>query len=128
MNFVEWSESTVDYGKKLVNSAVEGALDGEKDFLREEPLTPYLEQSARLAVRPAILGACLGILGGCAGSSRRSPAKALACGVLGGAIGFGAGMLWESRDLTAKVAANAWKRVTQTRDEHWFERNPIDYA
>lgn len=128
MSFLEWSKANVDYGRKLMDSALEGARAGESDFLREEPLVPYLEESVRHALRPALVGACVGIVGGYLGGARRSPARAVACAILGGALGFGAGVLWESRDLTASVASRAWKSVRKTRDEHWFERNPIDYA
>jgi len=127
MSFVEWSKSSVDYGRKLMDSALEGARVGEDEFLKEEPLAPYLNESARLALGPAVLGTCLGILG-CLSTGRRSPGRALACAVIGGTIGFGAGVLWESRDLTASVASAAWKNISKTRDEHWFEQNPIDYA
>ena len=127
MNLREWSKSNVDYGRKLVDSALEGARSGEDKFLQEEPLAPYLNESARLALRPAVIGTCLGILGSLS-NGRHSSARTVACGVLGGAIGFGAGLLWESRDLAASVASSAWKNVSKTRDEHWFEQNPIDYA
>jgi hypothetical protein len=52
----------------------------------------------------------------------------LACGVLGGVIGFGAGVVWNSRRLTAAVAKGALRNVGRVRDEHWLERHPIDYA
>jgi len=74
-----------------------------------------------------IIGACAGLLAGYL-ENHRSSTKTLACGLLGGAIGFGAGVVWENRKLTASVAAGAWKSVNKTRDEHWFEKNPIDYA
>jgi hypothetical protein len=130
MNLVEWSKSNLDYGRKLVDSAVEGARAGEEEFLevQEEALVPYLEESARQALAPAAVGACLGLLGGYVASSRKSVSKTLAFGVLGGLIGFGAGMIWENREFTARIATGAWKRVGKTRDEHWFENNPIDYA
>jgi hypothetical protein len=128
MTFVEWTESSVDYTRKLVDSAVEGARAGEGEFVRTEPLGEYLEESARLAVAPAVLGVCLGVLGGLLGNGRRSPGRALVGGLVGGALGFGAGMAWESRELATRVASAAWKNVRKTRDEHWFERNPIDYA
>ncbi|HET7891723.1 MAG TPA: hypothetical protein VFL34_09365 [Candidatus Sulfotelmatobacter sp.] len=54
--------------------------------------------------------------------------RKLAFGLIGGAIGFGAGVLWENRQFTASVASGAWKKINQARDEHWFEKNPIDYA
>jgi hypothetical protein len=128
MTFVEWSRSSVDYGRKLVDSALEGARTGEGEFLKEEPLAPYLGESARHALGPAVVGACLGLLGGYLGNGRRSTTRALACGFLGGAIGFGAGVLWENRQFTASVASGSWRSIGKTRDEHWFEKNPIDYA
>ena len=128
MNFMEWSQSSVDYGRRLVDSAVEGARTAEDEFLEQEPLGPFLGQSARQALGPALIGACLGALGGYMGNGRRSSKRALVCGFLGGAIGFGAGMIWDSRHFTASVAAGAWKSIGKTRDDHWFEKNPIDYA
>lgn len=128
MNVREWSKSSVDYGRKLVDSAVEGARTGEDKFLKEAPLTPYLAQSARQALAPAAIGACLGVLGGYLADRRRSSTRALAGGLIGGAIGFGAAMIWENRQFTASIFSGAWKSVGKTRDEHWFKKNPIDYA
>ncbi|MBZ5685272.1 MAG: hypothetical protein LAP86_09560 [Acidobacteriia bacterium] len=128
MNVVEWSKSNVDYGRKLVDSALEGARTGEGEFLKEESLASFLSESARQALAPAAIGACLGALGGYLATGRRSRTRALVCALLGGAVAFGAGVIWESRQLTATVASNSWKRVSKTRDEHWLEKNPIDYA
>jgi hypothetical protein len=125
MNILEWSKSEVAYGRKLVDSAVEGARHGEGEFLRDESLSNYLEGSALDAMVPTMLVACLGWFGG---YSWRSHRRALTCAFLGGAIGFGASMLWENRKLTASVAASAWKSINKTRDAHWFEKNPINYA
>jgi len=127
MNILEWSKSEVDYGRKLVDSAVAGARRGEGEFLKEESLDRYLERSAVHAVVPMILGACLGWLGGHL-ENRNSRSRDLACAFLGGAVGFGVGVAWENRKLTASVASGAWKNVSETRDAHWFETNPIDYA
>jgi hypothetical protein len=127
MNFLEWSKSNVDYGRKLMDSAVEGARQGESEFLKDESLGPYLEKSALHAIAPTVIGACLGLLGGYL-VDRRSRNTTLICGLLGGAIGFGAGVVWENRNLTASVASGAWQRINKTRDEHWLEQNPIDYA
>jgi len=128
MSFLEWSKSNVDYGRRLVDSAVEGARTGEDEFLKEESLVPYLGESVRLALAPAVVGACVGAVGGYLGNGRRSRTRALAGGLLGVVVGLGAGLLWENRQLTASVASGAWKNINKTRDEHWFEKNPIDYA
>jgi hypothetical protein len=128
MTFMEWTKSNVDYGQRLVNSAFEGARHGEEEFLREESLSPVLTESARHALLPALIGAYLGAFGGSLGSGRRSTSRAVAFGLLGGAIGFGAALAWDNREIGTSVATSAWKKVKQTRDEHWFEKNPIDYA
>jgi hypothetical protein len=128
MNFIEWSKSSVDYGQKLVNSALEGAREGEDEFLQDESLVPYLGESAREAAVPAIIGAYVGAFGASLAGGRRSTARTVAFGLLGGAIGFGAGLLWQNRELGARVASSAWDKINKTRDEHWFEKNPIDYA
>jgi F0F1-type ATP synthase assembly protein I len=129
MNVMEWSTSNADYGRKLVDSAVEGAREGEKDFLREESLARYFAKSAQKALVPAtVIGALIGMFGEYVASRHRSPIRTLACGFLGGAIGFGAGMIWETRQFTADVASSSWKSISKTRDERWLEKNPIDYA
>jgi hypothetical protein len=128
MNFLEWSKSSVDYGQKLVHSALTGAHAAEDEFLQKELLAPTLSEAAWHAVTPAVVGAFLGALGGSLRNGGRSTSRRLALGLLGGAIGFGAGVIWENRQFTASIASGAWKKVNQTRDEHWFEKNPIDYA
>lgn len=127
MPLQEWLKSNADYTRKLVHSAVEGAYSGEGDFLHGEPLTPFLNLSARSALKPAVIGAFLGALTAYSESRPRS-GKTLAYGLLGCAIGFGAGFTWESRRLGASVATSTWRRIGNARDEHWLEKNPIDYA
>jgi hypothetical protein len=128
MNLVTWSRSNVDYTRKLVNSALEGARSGEEGFLDGKPLKPFLNQSIRNALVPAATGASLGLLGCCLGNRRRSISRASAGCLVGCAIGFGLGLAWESRHLVAKVASSALKKVGKVRDEHWLEMHPIDYA
>src|SRR5436305_8243539 len=128
MNFVQWSKSSVGYGRKLLHSATEGARTGEEDFLNHEPLAPFLGNSAHQALMPAAVGACLGAFCGCVNHRHKPAIHVLACSFVGGAIGFGAGLLGPSRHLTASVASTMSKNIQQTRNEHWFEKNPIDYA
>jgi len=58
----------------------------------------------------------------------KSTIRALAFGLLGCSIGFGAGMVWESRRLTVSAASGALKNIGKVRDEHWLTKHPIDYA
>ena len=91
-----------------------------------EPLAPFLGESLRDAWKPAVLGACLGLLSSI--PTRRSAARAVACGLIGGAIGFSAGVAWKSRRLSASVVSGAVKNIRKVRNEHWLETHPIDYA
>lgn len=128
MDVGEWSKSSVDYGRKLVDSGVEGARSGQEAFLQGESLLGFLGDSARKALVPAVIGACLGAVGSHSRSRQKSFGRALVFALLGGALGFAAGVGWESRRFTASVACGAIKSVRKTRDEHWLEENPIDYA
>jgi hypothetical protein len=128
MNLREWSKSDFDYGRKLLNSGLEGARSGREAFLDEKPLTPFSNGSARNALSVAAVGACIGLLGSYLGNRHKSASRALAFGIFGGAIGFGVGIAWGNRRLGASVVSGAWKNIGRARDEHWLERNPIDYA
>jgi hypothetical protein len=124
----EWSKSNAEYGRKLLDSGIEGARSGQEEFLNGQSLTPFLSESARHALLPAALGACIGVLGSYAGGRQKSIFRSLAYGLLGGAIGFGAGLAWENRGFTASVAGGAMKNIGKVRDEHWLTKHPIDYA
>jgi len=130
MSLRSWSRSSADYGRKMLNSGLDGARSGREAFLNGEPLTPFLSESIRSALKPAVIGACLGALGSYPNSrhTRSSIGKVFAYSFLGGAIGFGAGVAWESRRFTASVAAGALKNMEKVSDEHWLEKHPIDYA
>jgi hypothetical protein len=123
MGLRKWSESEIDYGRKVLISGLEGARSGREAFLNGRSLAPFLSESVRKAMKPAAIGACIGALGSFPGNR-----QTLAFGFLGAAIGFGAGLVWESRSLAASVASGAWNKISRVRDEHWFEKHPIDYA
>lgn len=125
MGLQSWSKCEVEYGRKILNSGLEGARSGREAFLEGRPLTPFFSESVRKAITPAAIGACLAILG-C--SSNRGRGRALACGLLGSAVGFGAGMIWASRPLTTSILSSALRKISRVRDEHWLQRHPIDYA
>jgi len=124
----EWTKSNADYGRKLFNFGIEGARSGREAFLNGESLTPFLSESVRNALKPAALGACIGVLGSYPGYRQKSICRALAYGLLGGAIGLGAGFAWESRRLTASAGGSALRNISRVRDEHWLTKHPIDYA
>jgi hypothetical protein len=128
MDLKEWSKCNVDYGRQVLNAGLEGARAGREAFLSGKSLTPFLSESVRNALKPALIGACVGVLGSCPGYSHGSRSRTFMWGLLGAALGLGAGVAWESRRLTASVAGGACKSVGRVCDEHWLERHPIDYA
>jgi hypothetical protein len=128
MTMQKWLESEVRYGREVVAAGLEGIRSGGEAFLNGEPLTPFLSESARKALKPAAVGACLGLSGGYTVNQSKSINRILALGLVGGAIGFGLGIAWENRRLTAGAVDAALKKIGKVRDDHWFERHPIDYA
>ncbi len=128
MDLREWSKSNANYGERLVNSGIEGARCGGEAYLNGESFAPFLSESVRSALRPAALGACLGALGISSRSRQKSLGRALAFGLLGGAIGLGAGVVWRSRRLVASAAGGAARSIGRVRDERWLDRHPINYA
>jgi len=128
MELRKWSKSEVEYGRRVLDSGLEGVRSGREAFLNGRPLTPFLNESVRKAMRPAVLGACLGALGSFPGTEHRSIGRTLLFGLLGGAIGFSAGVAWESRRLTESAAGEALRNIHRVRDEHWVEKHPVAYA
>jgi len=128
MSLREWSKCEVDYGRKVLSSGLEGVRSGREAFVNGRCLTPSLSESVRNALRPAALGACIGVLGAHPGNPHKSIGRVLAFGLLGGAIGLIASVAWENRSLVASAAGEALRNIGRVRDEHWLEEHPIDYA
>jgi hypothetical protein len=128
MDLGEWVKSNVDYGRRLVGSGIDGARSGQEEFLNGEPLAPFLGQSVKAAILPAVVGACVGVIVGYPISRKKSPAVTWAYGLLGCAIGLTTGIAWKSRHLSASVASGAIKNISKVRDEQWLIKHPINYA
>src|SRR5579884_1739290 len=128
MGIREWSRSEMEYGRKVLGSGLEGARSGQEAFLNGRPLSTFLSESVREALKPAVVAACIGILSGYPAKRHRSVGRGLGLGWLCGVIGFGAGFAWASRHLTASMACELRRKVDRVRDEHWLEEHPIDYA
>jgi len=128
MDLSEWSKQEVDYGRRVLNSGLDGVRSGREAFLNGRPFTPFFRESCLRALKPAALGACIGLLTSCPRHRFRKTSRSLLSGFVGGLIGFAAGMAWESRFLTKSAADGAFNSIKKVRDEHWFEKHPIDYA
>lgn len=128
MYISELCKSEFDYGRKVVNSGLEGARSGREAFLCGRPLTPFFRESFHKALKPAGLGACVGVLTSYRENEHRSFGRIVASGLFGGLIGLASGLVWESRLLAQSTARGALEKIGKIRDEHWLEKNPIDYA
>ena len=128
MDVRKWSKSEVEYGRKVLDSGLEGVRSGREEFLLGKPLKPFLEESVRKSWKIALAGAVLGALGASRGNRNRSIGRTFAFGLLGGAIGFATGVAWESRRLTESAAGAALKNIHKVRDDHWAEKHPVAYA
>jgi hypothetical protein len=128
MNLHTWSKSEVEYGRKILDSGLEGVRSGRETFLHGRPLAPFLNESAQKALVPAAVGACLGALSSLGGDRPISFGRMLMFGLLGGAIGFTTAVTWESRRLTESAASEALRNIHKVRDEHWVEKHPVAYA
>jgi len=128
MDLRKWSKSEVDYGRKILASGLEGARSGEEAFLHGGQISLFLNDSARKALKPAVVGACVGALCSLPGNRQRSLGRTLLFGLLGGAIGFGAGLTWESRGLAESATNGALRNIHKVQDEHWVEKHPVAYA
>ena len=128
MGLSRWSVSNLEYGRKVLNSGLEGARSGREAFLNGRSLTPFLSESVRNSWKPAVVGACIGVLSSFPENRNRSINKMLVHGLLGGALGWSVGLAWRSRRLTESVANGAMQGIGRVRDERWLKNHPIDYA
>jgi hypothetical protein len=122
------STAYLRYGRTLVKSGVSGLRSGQASHLHGQPLSEVLGQSARASLSLATIGACVGVLRFYANGRRDRLPRTIAWSVLGSAIGFCAGFVWKTRELTASMGRSSLKQMGAVRDQHWLERHPIDYA
>jgi len=128
MNTPHSWESQIRYGRELVKSGVCGLSNGRDAHLHGRALADVLGESARASLGLATLGACAGLLRYYLPARRGRLAKTIACGLLGGALGFLAGFGWKTRDLAESMTRSAAKQMGGVRDQHWLTQHPIDYA
>jgi hypothetical protein len=128
MNLHERVASIIGYGRELVGSGLQGASQGRTAFLDGGPISPFLADVNKKALKLATLGACIGVLGGYLGRKHQPAVRAVAYGALGGAVGFAASFAWNSHTFAETVARGALTNVAAVRDRRWLKSHPIDYA
>jgi hypothetical protein len=128
MSHSDSANTRMKYGRKLVNASINGIRSGQDMARGEQPLRRIAADAARDSLALAAIGACVGLLRSRFADRRNRPAKALALGAIGSAIGFAVGFGWKTRNVTSSVAHSTARELRRVRDEHWLELNPIDYA
>ena len=128
MNHSETANGMFRYGRKLVSASVTGIRNGQNSARGDQTLSALATDAAQRALGLAVVGACVGLVSSCLTGRRNRLSNAIALGALGSAVGFFAGFSWKTRNVTSSMAYSAAREVRKVRDEHWLERNPIDYA
>jgi hypothetical protein len=120
--------SSIQYGRQLVSASIAGIRSGQDSARGEQRLSAIAADAARSSLAIAAVGACVGLLSSCLVRRNNRLSSAVVLGGLGSALGFFAGFSWKTRNVTSSVAHSAARELRRTRDEHWLELNPIDYA
>jgi hypothetical protein len=125
MKIGDWLKSEVEYGRNLADSGWEGA----RTALEGQHVGAILGHSARASWAPTMIGAGVGTVCGLL-LQRRKPqtAAVVALGVIGGVVGFTAGVAWDTRELSSGIARGAMRKIGSTRDSHWLDRHPINFG
>jgi hypothetical protein len=100
------------------------AIASAKRELGGNVFTPPLKVSA---CTPVLIGAAIGVLGTRLAGNRTASSIVIS-GLVGSIVGCGGVLLWTSRRFTGCAVRRALRLVNATRDAHWLETHPIDYA
>ncbi|MCX6620155.1 MAG: hypothetical protein NTY38_03585 [Acidobacteria bacterium] len=125
MSFGEWLETNIEEGRQLIGSGIQGADSARKTALVKQP---ELLHDAAGSWKLAVVGACLGAAAGYFSDQSHARRNAAVGGLLGAALGMSGGFAWAGRHLAGAMAQGAIKSVSNVRDEHWLEHNPIAYG
>jgi hypothetical protein len=129
MNIGDKIKSGMGYAGDLADTGWKGAREAGSAALQGEPVGRVLTRSAQESWAPTLVGAAVGALVGFLGNTRKpSVSRIAACAILGGTVGFGSGLAWESRDLSSGMARGAMKNINKVRDQHWLATHPIDFG
>jgi peptidoglycan/LPS O-acetylase OafA/YrhL len=129
MKIGNWLKAEVEYGRNLAGSGWQGARDAAGSMLHGEAVGELLGRSVRASWAPTALGAGLGAACALIAGGRKPKAAAVAAmGVVGGVVGFTAGVAWETRQLSGEIARGAMRRIGTTRDSHWLGKHPISFG
>jgi hypothetical protein len=114
----------VAYLRRLAKAGYEGLASSWQDS-QGVVFSPPLK---RVAWIPMSAGAAVGLIAARYAPKRKTASSAAIGGAAGTVGGLVAAAAWASRNLVRAAARNALRRINATRDAHWLQLNPIDYA
>ena len=117
-------EFDLSYLKQLIGAGLDGIAAARHEYdggVIASPLKPAVW-------KPAAVGTSIGMLTTRLAGKRKSAFRTALGGFVGGVLGLSAGLAWASRGSITRAARTATRRVNATRDAHWLETHPIDYA
>lgn len=120
-------KSEVIYARDIVKAGLDAATSAAKAIPGEQPAA-RLAHVSQSALAPAAVGAAIGILGVYLGRRGRVGNIAILGGLVGGALGFTAGVAWATRRQTKLCYSAAADNIQAVRNAHWLEKNPVAYA
>jgi len=122
-------KSGMGYAGDLADTGWKGARDAGSAALKGEPVGRVLTRSAQASWTSTLVGAAVGALVGYLVNTRKpSISRVAACAVIGGTVGFGTGLAWETRELSSGMARGAMRNINKARDQHWLATHPIDFG
>lgn len=129
MNIGDKIKSGMGYAGDLADTGWKGARDAGSVALKGEPVTRILTRSAQQSWAATLVGATVGALVGYLVDTKKpSISRVAACAVLGGTVGFGTGLAWETRELSSGMARGAMRNINKARDQRWLATHPIDFG
>jgi xanthosine utilization system XapX-like protein len=129
MKIGDWLKSEVEYGRDLAGSGWQGARTAADSMLHGEHVGAVLSRSARASWAPTVMGAGVGALCALVAQRRKpKPAALVVMGVVGGFVGFSAGVAWDTRQLSSEIARGALRKIGSARDSHWLGKHPINFG
>ncbi len=111
----------IEYSRKLIHAGIQGLHSS----VANPKLGPELAVAANSSLKAAVIGAGVAWMGCTILKQRTQRGRiTVACGALAFCADFG----WKTRVLGSQLLNGAAKAVSEVRDQHWLESNPIDYA
>ncbi|MBZ5726224.1 MAG: hypothetical protein LAP87_14650 [Acidobacteriia bacterium] len=117
-------KSDFTYFRYLAKAVLDGVTSPPKGT-GNGPFKPVLRGTIWTSTA---IGAAIGVLNASLSRRHKSGYRVAAEGMVGSALGFGAGVAWASRDFTGAVTRSTIQKVNSVRDARWLEKNPITYA